>query len=214
MDLPQALFFCGVRAAYIRFLWEAQIVQVRTQPPWFVWASGKESPLYVDHRRLLGHPFWRRWAVQALMERVAREGRFQAVVGVATGGIPWAAWIGESWEVPVGYVRSTPKGHGLGRQVEGIPSGVGPVLLVEDLLSTGGSVEKAAAALRREGWPVGAIAVLWSYDAPGQLPLAYPLYSLLTFPEALFFWEREGYLSPEAAFFLRRWHRAGLVLYL
>ncbi len=69
--MPWALFFCGVTLeSYTRFLWEAGVVQIRTSPPWFRWASGKESPVYVDHRRLLGYPEWRAWVVQALESRL------------------------------------------------------------------------------------------------------------------------------------------------
>lgn len=213
--MPWALFFCGVTLeSYARFLWEAEIVQVRTAPPWFRWASGKESPVYVDHRRLLSYPTWRAWVVQALESRLRGAPSFRSVVGVATGGIPWAAWLSAHLGLPMGYVRPEPKGHGLGRQVEGLPAPIGPVLLIEDLLSTGGSLHKAAQALEAGGFPIAAAVVLWSYDAPGPLPFGFPLYALLTFPQAVAFWEKAGWLSSEAKTFLLNWHRAGFQLYL
>lgn len=204
--MEQALFFCIVET-YARFLWEAKIVQVRTNPPWFRWASGIESPIYVDHRRLLSHPEWRRWAVQTLVQKLNRSmPSFRAVVGVATGGIAWAAWIGEAMQRPVGYVRPQPKSHGLARRVEGLSAPMS-VLLVEDLISTGESLRKSAEALESEGYPVVAAAALWSYELPGTSSLPYPVCRLLTFPEALLYWLKAGYLNDTDIGFLRSWHR-------
>ncbi|RMF48318.1 MAG: orotate phosphoribosyltransferase, partial [Bacteroidetes bacterium] len=190
-------------AAYCRFLWEAGIVEVRGGPPWFVWASGRESPVYVDHRRLLAYPSWRRWVVEALGQRVGQGPPMQAVVGVATAGIPWAAWLAEKLNLPAGYVRPQPKKHGLGHQVEGLTQPVGPVLLVEDLISTGGSLLRAAQALQEAGFFVGAVAALWSYELPEAEWLPFPRYILLTFPQALLYWQEAGFLSEAAVAFLR-----------
>lgn len=198
-------------AAYSRFLWEAGIVQVREAPPWFVWASGRESPLYVDHRRLLAYPRWRQWAVDQLARRITQGPAPQAVVGVATAGIAWAAWLAERLNLPAGYVRAEPKKHGLRHQVEGLVQPLGPVLLVEDLISTGGSLRKAAQALEEAGFPVGAVAALWSYELPDAEGLPYPRYVLLTFPQALLYWQEAGFLSEAAAAFLRRWHHSGVL---
>lgn len=196
-------------AAYSRFLWEAGIVQVREAPPWFVWASGRESPVYLDHRRLLAYPRWRRWAVDWLAGRIAQGPAPKAVVGVATAGIPWAAWLAEKIDLPAGYVRPEPKKHGLRHQVEGLTQVAGPVLLVEDLISTGGSLRRAAQVLEGAGFPVGAVAALWSYELPDAEWLPYPRHILLTFPQALLYWQEAGFLSEAAVTFLRRWHHSG-----
>ncbi|MCX7764039.1 MAG: phosphoribosyltransferase family protein [Bacteroidia bacterium] len=194
--------------AYARFLWEAQIIQIRTAPPWFQWVSGIQSPIYADHRRLLSYPYWRRWVIQALTERLKiRLPSFKAVVGVATGGIAWAAWLGEALELPVGYVRAQPKSHGLGRQVEGLSEPV-PVLLIEDLISTGESLRRAAFSLQAEGFPVIAAAALWSYELPFTASFPQPTLALLTFPQALWYWTKANLLSPEEALLLRQWHRS------
>lgn len=204
--MEQALFFCTVEA-YARFLWEAKIVQVRTSPPWFRWASGIESPIYVDHRRLLSYPEWRRWAIETLMRKLRHSmPSFRAVVGVATGGIAWAAWLGDAMQLPVGYVRPQPKSHGLTRQVEGLSTPM-PVLLVEDLVSTGASLRKSAEALESEGYPVVGAATLWSYELSDVASLLYPICRLLTFPEALLYWLKAGYLKDTDVSFLRAWHR-------
>ncbi|MCX8113008.1 MAG: phosphoribosyltransferase family protein [Bacteroidia bacterium] len=193
--------------AYARFLWDAQIVQLRLIPPWFKWVSGIESPVYVDHRRLLAYPEQRKWAIEELTRRLTLNPlSFQAVVGVATGGIPWAAWLGERLHLPVGYVRPHPKGHGLSRQVEGLTQPTS-VLVVEDLISTGESMQRATEALRAEGFCVSAGAALWSYDLISSSPFTQPVYILLTFPQALLYWERLGILDRATVEFLKRWHR-------
>lgn len=204
--MGQAPFFCSVES-YVRFLREAGIVQVRTAPPWFQWTSGIESPIYVDHRRLLGYPIWRRWALQKLIEKLKRSvPDFKAVLGVATGGIAWAAWLGEELSLPVGYVRPQPKSHGLARQVEGLLDPTA-VLLVEDLISTGDSLRRAANALQAEGYPIIAAAALWSYELPDISPLPFPTCVVLTFPQALLYWRKAGWLSEKEAALLHRWHQ-------
>lgn len=193
--------------SYARFLWEAGIVQIRTSPPWFRWASGIESPIYADHRRLLSFPEWRKWAIHALTEKVQRSmPSFRAVVGIATGGIAWAAWMGEKMRLPVGYVRPQPKSHGLTRRIEGLSHPL-PVLLIEDLISTGESLRRGAEALQSEGYPVIAAATLWSYELPSAASLPYPVCKLLTFPEALVYWLKAGFLSGTNVRLLREWHR-------
>lgn len=192
----------------MRFLWEAHIVQIRTDPPWFQWASGIESPIYVDHRRLLADPLWRRWAVKALAEKLTTSiPSFRAIVGVATGGIAWAAWLSDYLNLPAGYVRPQPKAHGLARQVEGLCEPT-TVLLVEDLISTGQSSHRAAAVLREAGFSVVAIAALWNYDLPSFSPAEYPIAALLTFPHAVSYWQKFGYLSMGAVDVLHRWYKS------
>nr|BAL57291.1 hypothetical conserved protein [uncultured Bacteroidetes bacterium] len=147
--------------------------------------------------------------MHALLELVEPLGPLGGVVGVATAGIPWAAWIGEALDLPVGYVRAQPKSHGLGKQVEGLKLPAQDLLVVEDLLSTGGSVERAIAALEAAGGSPKAVAVLWSYELPEAKALPYPVQALLTFSEALGYWEEAGFLSRREADRLRVWHTYG-----
>ncbi|MCS7161909.1 MAG: phosphoribosyltransferase family protein [Bacteroidia bacterium] len=195
---------------YACFLRSSGIAQLRTSPPWFVWSSGQQSPIYLDHRRLLGYPTWRRWVVEELHRLILQQGvEPRGVVGVATGGIPWAAWLGERLGLPVGYVRPQPKPHGYGQQVEGLRPSAAPVLIVEDVLSTGQSLHRATQALAQSGYAVGAAFVLWSYELP-QLPsFSFPLYRLLTFPQALLFWEMEGLITQQDKAMLLSWIRGG-----
>ncbi|MEN2993701.1 MAG: hypothetical protein ABDH91_09150, partial [Bacteroidia bacterium] len=107
--------------------------------------------------------------------------------------------------LPVGYVRPQPKSHGYGQQVEGLRPSAAPVLIVEDVLSTGQSLHRAAQALAQNGYAVGAAFVLWSYELPQLPPFPFPLYRLLTFPQALVFWETEGLIAHKDREVLLSW---------
>ncbi|MEN2993702.1 MAG: hypothetical protein ABDH91_09155, partial [Bacteroidia bacterium] len=112
--------------------------------------------------------------------------------------------------LPVGYVRPQPKSHGYGQQVEGLKPSAAPVLIVEDVLSTGQSLHRAAQALAQNGYAVEAAFVLWSYELPQLPPFPFPLHRLLTFPQALLFWEREELLTPKDKQLLLSWARGGI----
>lgn len=125
--------------------------------------SGAVSPVYVDMRSLLSDPRGRLAAVaglSALLVQVEEElGPVDAVVGVATGGVPWASMLAAASGKPLGYVRPRAKEHGTGRRVEGAASG--RVVVVDDVATTGGSVASAAEALRGEGAePVAALVLV------------------------------------------------------
>lgn len=196
-----------MKEAFARFLWEAGIVQVRTQPPWFSWSSGKLSPIYLDLRRLQAYPAWRRQVVEAAVELLQQKALLPAgIVGIATGGMPWAAWIAEQLNLPSGYCRPRPKEHGLSRGVEGILPEEGPILLIEDVLSTGESLRRGTAIAQREGFFVKAAFTLWNYDLPSASPLPCPTYALFSFPSMLLLWREARLLSEETYHLLRKWH--------
>ena len=139
---------------------------VRLQPlaP-FTWASGLKSPIYCDNRQLLGVPAMRDRIVGELVRR-AESWQPTLIAGAATAGVPWAAMVADRLELPMAYVRPTPKNHGMGRQVEGPHAKGFRVVLIEDLISTGGSSLKCAEALRAEGAEVPTVLALFSYGLP------------------------------------------------
>jgi orotate phosphoribosyltransferase len=196
-----------VEALYEALLREG-IVQLRGEAPFFRWASGRLSPIYLDFRRCLAYPTLRRALVEGLLAHL-REGHafFRAVAGVATGGISWAAWIAERLDLPMGYVRTTPKAHGTSQLVEALLPQHSPALLIEDVLSTGQSTLTAAAHLQREGFTLAAIAVLWDYDLPQRQAIPYPTYSVLHFLQALQVWQ--PHLSTSHYQLLKTWHETG-----
>ncbi len=118
-----------------------------------VFASGLHSPIYCDNRLFLSHPAERNALVEAWCERIraVAGADWDGVAGVATSGIPFAAWVAMKFDKPMVYVRPDAKDHGRGRQVEGgLPPG-SRVILVEDLVTTGGSALAATDALRSSG---------------------------------------------------------------
>jgi orotate phosphoribosyltransferase len=126
------------------------------------WASGLKSPIYCDNRQLLGFPELRRRIADVLADR-AKELSPTLIAGTSTAGIAWAVLVADRLGLPMVYVRPEPKKHGLGRQVEG-PSAKGErVVLLEDLISTGGSSLRCAEALRAEGADLLLVLALFSY---------------------------------------------------
>ena len=123
---------------------------------WFVYTSGIKSPIYCDMRWLISFPRERDSIVQYLVQalELERQGDIDVVAGVATSGIPYASWVADRIGKPMVYVRESIKAHGKGRQIEGKLERGQRVLVVEDLITTGGSAIRTANALRNEGTKV------------------------------------------------------------
>ena len=188
-------------------LLEAGAVRLSPKAP-FTWASGLKSPIYCDNRQLLGFPALRSSIKAALAERAALA-RPTLIAGTSTAGIPWAALVADQLGLPMAYVRPEPKGHGMGRQVEG-PSGKGHrVVLIEDLISTGGSSIKCVQALRQEQAEVLEVLALFSYDLPRAeaafSAAAVPLTVLATFGDLAARAEAQGILDPQDMASLTEW---------
>ncbi len=130
----------------------------------FTWASGIISPIYCDNRLILGNCASRTLVEDALAELIAQHyPQAQAILGTATAGIPHAAYAAERLNLPGGYVRGSAKKHGRNKQIEG---GIAPgaqVVIVEDLISTGGSVLECVQAVRDEGYVVLGVVSIFSY---------------------------------------------------
>ncbi|WP_390404300.1 orotate phosphoribosyltransferase [Lacticaseibacillus jixiensis] len=141
-------------------------VTLRPNAP-FTWASGIKSPIYTDNRITISYPEVRDRIASGLAGVIqAQFPDVEAIAGVATAGIPHAALVADRMHLPMAYVRSKPKDHGQGRQIEGRLVEGAKVVLIDDLLSTGGSVLSAAAATRKEGFEVIGVAAIFSYQLP------------------------------------------------
>jgi orotate phosphoribosyltransferase len=145
-------------------LLDAGAVRLSPREP-FTWASGMKAPIYCDNRQLLGVPELRGRIADTLAEKAA-ESKPTLIAGTSTAGIPWAALVADRLGLPMSYVRPEPKKHGMGRQVEGPDTWGRRVVLLEDLISTGGSSLKCAEGLRAEGAEVLEILALFSYGLP------------------------------------------------
>ncbi|EKN68850.1 orotate phosphoribosyltransferase [Schinkia azotoformans] len=139
-------------------------VHLRPSEP-FTWSSGIKSPIYCDNRLTLSYPGLRKEIAKGLAGLIETEfNGCEVVAGTATAGIPHAAWVSDLLNLPMCYVRSKPKGHGRGNQIEGAVKPGQKVVVVEDLISTGGSVITAVEALREAGCEVLGTVAIFTYE--------------------------------------------------
>lgn len=130
----------------------------------FTWTSGLRSPIYCDNRLTLSYPEVRKEIAQGLQSIILEKfSDADVIAGTATAGIPHAAWVSELLNLPMCYVRSKAKGHGKGNQIEGKVEAGQKVVVVEDLISTGGSVITAVQALREAGCEVLGVVSIFTY---------------------------------------------------
>lgn len=133
----------------------------------FVWASGWNSPIYTDNRRTLSYPEMRSFIKLELSHLIMENfPEVDAVAGVATGAIAQGALVADELNLPYVYVRSTPKDHGLENLIEGDLRPGQKVVVIEDLVSTGGSSLKAVEAIRNAGCEVIGMVAIFSYEFP------------------------------------------------
>jgi len=151
-----------MEAEVARNLLEIKAIKLSPNDP-FTWASGIQSPIYCDNRVTLSYPAVRSFIKQCLAEKSRAFGNFDVVAGVATAGIPHGALLADALEKPFIYVRSSPKEHGRRNLIEGELHAGQRVLVVEDLISTGGSCIVAAEAIREAGAIVVGVLAIFQY---------------------------------------------------
>ena len=185
-------------------------VEINPNEP-FTWASGIESPIYCDNRLTMSDPVGRKQIAQGLADLIRTNYPETTIIaGTATAGIPHAAWIADILELPMVYVRSSAKGHGRSRQIEGKINHGDKAIIVEDLISTGGSSLNAAAALRSEEIEVTGIVSIFTYELK-KADIAFEAegltYRSLSDFNALIEASKEnGSISEEAIEYLIDWH--------
>jgi orotate phosphoribosyltransferase len=146
-----------------KILLETKAVKLSHDKP-FKWSSGWNSPIYCDNRVTLSFPEARTFIKNALAEAIKKYfPEVEAIAGVATAGIPQGALVADVLGLPFLYVRPKPKEHGMGNQIEGRVEANQKVVLVEDLISTGGSSLKAADALLAAGAEVVGMVAIFTY---------------------------------------------------
>lgn len=145
------------------FLLQIKAVKLQPENP-FTWASGLKSPIYCDNRKTLSYPtirtYIRQQFVSSINEHFAKP---DVIAGVATGGIAIGALVAQEMGLPFVYVRSEAKKHGLTNMIEGEISSGQNVVVIEDLISTGGSSLKAVEALREKGCKVKGMVAIFTY---------------------------------------------------
>jgi orotate phosphoribosyltransferase len=145
------------------FLLQIKAVKLNKNEP-FTWASGWKSPIYCDNRKTLSYPKIRTYIRQEFAELIREEiGEVDVIAGVATGAIANGALVAEELGKPFVYIRSASKGHGMQNKIEGAIESGQSVVVIEDLVSTGGSSLKAVEALRAAGCNVKALIAIFTY---------------------------------------------------
>lgn len=191
-----------------------QIKAIKLQPknP-FVWSSGWNSPIYCDNRKTLSYPAIRTFVRQKFAEAILEEyGKPDMIAGVATGGIAIGALVAQEMGLPFIYVRSSAKGHGLGNQVEGdITTGTN-VVVIEDLISTGGSSLKAVEALRDAGLTVKGVVAIFNYgfDLAEKAfeDAKCPLIELSNYEIMLELAQKQGIITADEVASLQEWRES------
>jgi orotate phosphoribosyltransferase len=179
----------------------------------FQWASGWKSPIYCDNRKTLAYPEIRN-AIKYSFVDLIKENFLstEAIAGVATGAIAQGALVADILGLPFMYVRSEAKGHGLENLIEGEPRKGQKIVVIEDLISTGGSSLKAVNALRQSGCEVLGMAAVFTYGFPKaeeSFRLANcTLHTLSNYEVLLQLALETGYISEESLERLREWRQS------
>ena len=156
----------NVEQSIAKDLLEIEAVFLNPSDP-FTWASGIKSPIYCDNRITMSYPKVRKEIAKGLASKIKEAfPEVQVIAGTATAGIPHAAWVAEILDLPMVYIRSKAKDHGKGNQIEGRIVEGQKMVVIEDLISTGGSVLEAAEAAKREGADILGVAAIFTYELP------------------------------------------------
>ncbi len=156
----------NLKKDFAQRLLDIKAIKLQPNDP-FTWASGWKSPFYCDNRKTLSYPALRNYVklelTHAVLEHFAEA---EAIAGVATGAIPQGALVADALNLPFVYIRNKPKDHGLENLIEGELQPGTKVVVVEDLISTGGSSLKAVEAVRKSGSEVIGMVASYTYGFP------------------------------------------------
>ncbi len=178
----------------------------------FTWASGWKSPFYCDNRKTLSYPELRTFVKIEIARLISEQfSEVDAIAGVATGAIPQGALVADALNLPFVYVRSKPKDHGLENLIEGELKPGMKVVVVEDLISTGGSSLKAVEAIRNNGCEVVGMVASYTYgfDVAAQAfrDANVQLYTLTNYEAVVEEALRIGYIAQEDVALLNDWRK-------
>ena len=188
-----------------------QIKAIKLSPTnFFTWASGWHSPIYCDNRKILSYPAVRKLVYESFAEVIAdKYPEAEVIAGVATGAIAHGVLAAEKMGKPFIYVRSAPKTHGLTNQVEGEYRPGAKVVVVEDLVSTGGSSLNAVEALRDAGCEVLGMVAIFTYGFPAAeenfRKAGVTLDTLSNYNAMIELATEQGYVHPDQLATLKEW---------
>ena len=175
----------------------------------FTWASGIQSPIYTDNRVTLSYPDTRTLIEDGFVQKIKEEfPDVEVIAGTATAGIPHGAIIADRMDLPFAYIRSKPKDHGAGNQVEGRIFKGQKMVVIEDLISTGGSVLDAVAAAEREGADVLGVVAIFTYELPKATEnfanAGVKLVTLSNYSELIKVAKVQGYINADGLTLLKK----------
>lgn len=194
-----------------KILLDIEAVSLSPSEP-FTWASGIKSPIYCDNRLTLSYPEERRIVESGLTKLIEDNyPEVEYIMGTATAGIPHAALIAENLKLPMGFVRSSNKDHGKQNKIEGKIIKGAKVVVIEDLISTGGSSIEAAKALEEAGFEVLAIVAIFSYNLESANEnfkgMNFGLKTLTNFEELAEVAAENGIIKEEDILKLNKWRK-------
>lgn len=145
-----------------KILLEKKAVILSPKKP-FTFVSGIKSPIYCDNRKMIAFPKEREEITNEFINQI-KDDDFEVIAGTATAGIPWASFIADKLKKPLSYIRAEKKEHGASKQIEGENVKNKKVLIIEDLISTGGSSFSAVEACRENGGDVVKVVAIFTYE--------------------------------------------------
>lgn len=192
-----------------KMLLEIKAIKLNKSNP-FTWASGWKSPIYCDNRKSLSYPEVRTYIKKALCKEIQLHyPNVEVIAGVATAGIPQGALVADEMGLPFVYVRSKPKGHGMENLIEGELNSGSKVVVIEDLVSTGGSSLKAVEDIKKVGAEVLGMAAIFTYGfslAQENFSKAnIPLVTLSNYSDMLSIAVKQSYVSSKDLSSLSAW---------
>ncbi|MCL6221344.1 orotate phosphoribosyltransferase [Streptococcus dysgalactiae subsp. equisimilis] len=189
-------------------LLDIQAVYLKPENP-FTWASGIKSPIYTDNRITLSYPETRNLIENGFVDTIKDHfPEVEVIAGTATAGIPHGAIIADKMSLPFAYIRSKPKDHGAGNQIEGRVLKGQKMVIIEDLISTGGSVLDAAEAAKREGADVLGVVAIFTYELPKASQnfeeAGVQLITLSTYSDLIQVAKEKGYITADGLQLLQK----------
>lgn len=178
----------------------------------FVWASGIKAPIYTDNRLTIAYPDFRQTIAHDLAELIKEKyPEAEVIGGVATAGIPHATGVSNILNLPLNYVRPQKKDHGKKSQIEGRCQKGDKVVLIDDLISTGGSILKAVKAVEEEGGDVIGTVAIFSYDLPESTKnfadAHTKLFKLTDYPTMIQVAQQLNYVEESDMELLQQWYQ-------
>jgi orotate phosphoribosyltransferase len=207
--MAEKLTYTPSEKAVAEKLLQVQAIRLNVKGP-FTWSSGWKSPIYCDNRKVLSFPYIRDFVKSEMCNVLFGQFPEAALLaGVATAGIPWGAMAADQLKLPYIYVRSKPKEHGLGQQIEGYYEKGQPTVVIEDLISTGKSSLQVVEILKQAGLNVIGLVSIFNYDfEAGRLAFekaGVPFISLSNYPTLISLALEKKIISPEEETVLLKW---------